>query len=137
MKTLIYILLFCCAHCLLQAQPSQAWEQLLDEYADYYNNHNLAFDEQNQQLIWSFPSAFTDISGTLTDPKGINAAFAATTGQANWIEWCDTLISTYSPMQALSATQWQYTSIRVVFGRYHRKRPIFVCLSARRHPTLD
>ena len=103
MKTLIYILLFCCAHYLLQAQPTQAWEQLLDEYADYYNNHNLAFDEQNQQLIWSFPSAFTDISGTLTDPKGINAAFAATTGQANWIEWCDTLISTYSPMQALSA----------------------------------
>ena len=104
MKTLIYTLLFCCAHYLLQAQPSQAWEQLLDEYADYYNNHNLAFDEQNQQLIWSFPSAFTDISGTLTDTKGINAAFAATTGQANWIEWCDTLpINEYSPMQILSA----------------------------------
>ena len=105
MKTLIYILLFCCAHYLLQAQPTQAWEQLLDEYAAYtLHNHNLAFDEQNQQVIWSLPASFTDIFGTTTNPKGINAAFAATTGQANWIEWCDTLtISTYSPMQALSA----------------------------------
>ena len=104
MKTLIYTLLFCCAHYLLQAQPSQAWEQVLDEYAAADNNHNLAFDEQNQQITWSLPVSFTNMFGLTTEPKNITAAFAATTGQANWIEWCDTLtISIYSPMQALSA----------------------------------
>ncbi|MCC7223057.1 MAG: hypothetical protein IT273_04975 [Chitinophagales bacterium] len=90
MKPLIYTLLFCCANYLLQAQPSQAWEQLLDEYADYYNNHNLAFDEQNQQVVWSLPGMFIDASGMSIAEKNITAVFSAS-GASNWIEWCDTL----------------------------------------------
>ncbi|MBK8473543.1 MAG: hypothetical protein IPL33_16110 [Sphingobacteriales bacterium] len=82
MKTLIYILLFCCAHCLLQAQPTQAWEQLLDGYAEDDVNYNLLLDEQNQQVIWSLPATYIDSSGTPTNEKNITAAFAAS-GQAN------------------------------------------------------
>jgi hypothetical protein len=103
MKTLIYILLFCCAHYLLQAQPSQAWEQLLDGYAEDDVNYNLLLDEQNQQVIWSLPATYIDSSGTPTNEKNITAAFAAS-GQTNWIEWCDTHpINQYFPIQALSA----------------------------------